>query len=271
MYSVTIRKEIEDENDPTGKVIVEHKIYFYLLLELQSSNDFSMPIRIFSYIWQIWRDYITNQVAESNGKRISDVINRKTFKLPAVVPIVLYNGSASWTASRNLKDCIANSELFGKYVVDFEYILIDINNYTEEDLVEVGNCISAIFMLDQKISDTEFVSRLSFILREMLDRDSPEVLHIKNWLEVILPDNIKDKVMQIFDETKRKDDGYVTATIARTLAEQQEQALQRGLAEGRLAEKYTTAKKLLDKGMDEYFISDTTGLSVAEIKKLLVN
>ncbi len=50
LYSVTLKKSVDGE-------VIEQKVYFYLLLELQSRNDFSMAIRIFSYIWQIWRDY----------------------------------------------------------------------------------------------------------------------------------------------------------------------------------------------------------------------
>ncbi len=100
-----------------------------------------------------------NEVASSNKKTIADVMNKKSFKLPAVVPIVLYNGAEPWTASRNLRDCIVDGDLFGKSIIDFEYILVDVKNYTKEDLVEQGDAISAVFLLDQKTEPEEFIIR----------------------------------------------------------------------------------------------------------------
>jgi hypothetical protein len=56
----------------------------YLLLEMQSSVDFRMPYRLLLYQVEIWRYLLQNE---------EDALsNRKTFQLPPIIPIVLYNG-----------------------------------------------------------------------------------------------------------------------------------------------------------------------------------
>lgn len=52
-----------------------------ILLELQSTVDFSMPMRLYFYISEIYRKIIKNKT--------KSVIKGKDFKLPAVVPIVV--------------------------------------------------------------------------------------------------------------------------------------------------------------------------------------
>ena len=48
-------------------------------------------------------------------------------KLTAIVPIVLYYGTNKCTCARNLKDIINESQLFWDNILDFKYILVDIN------------------------------------------------------------------------------------------------------------------------------------------------
>lgn len=59
-------------------------VVFYLLLELQSSVDYRMAYRLLLYQVEIWRYLLHNQKDGLN--------NTATFRLPPIVPIVLYNG-----------------------------------------------------------------------------------------------------------------------------------------------------------------------------------
>ena len=52
------------------------EVIFYIILEFQSSVDYSMPIRLFLYMSEIWREVLKNTEK-------SDV-KRKDFKLPAI-------------------------------------------------------------------------------------------------------------------------------------------------------------------------------------------
>ena len=99
------------ESDLVYKVNTKKgSVYLFFLLELQSYNDFTMPFRLLVYITAIWLDYFKN--CDKDARR------KKSFRLPAVIPIVLHNGGRSWTASSRFKEMIDKAELFGNYVVD---------------------------------------------------------------------------------------------------------------------------------------------------------
>ena len=67
----------ECESDIVYKAkIGDTEAIFYILLEFQSRVDYTMPIRLLFYICEILREYCKND---------------KNIKIPAVVPIVLYN------------------------------------------------------------------------------------------------------------------------------------------------------------------------------------
>lgn len=129
----------ELESDIVYKATIENKeVIFYILLEFQSYVDYSMPIRLFLYMSEIWREVL------KNTKKID--AKSKEFKLPAIVPIVLYNGEYKWTVERKFKNVINKSELFGNNIIDFEYILIDINIYEKDELMKLKNIASAVFL-----------------------------------------------------------------------------------------------------------------------------
>lgn len=60
------------------------QVIFYVLVELQSTVDFQMPHRLLFYMVEIWRDFLKNTPEEET--------KRKQFRLPAIVPLVIYNG-----------------------------------------------------------------------------------------------------------------------------------------------------------------------------------
>ncbi|MTI96911.1 MAG: Rpn family recombination-promoting nuclease/putative transposase [Firmicutes bacterium] len=61
--------------------LADRDIIFYLLLELQATVDFTMPFRLLLYMVEIWRSFLLNK-----GKNITG----KDFRLPVIVPCVLY-------------------------------------------------------------------------------------------------------------------------------------------------------------------------------------
>jgi predicted transposase/invertase (TIGR01784 family) len=68
--------------------------YVYLLLEFQSSADVWMALRVMVYVGLLYQDLIKTGVASSPGQ------------LPAVFPIVIYNGDPAWAACRDVAELI---------------------------------------------------------------------------------------------------------------------------------------------------------------------
>ena len=114
-------------------------IIFYVLMELQSTVDFLIPYRLLLYMNEIWRDIFKNIPLKE--------AERKSFRLPAIIPIVLYNGQAKWTVPLNFKETLDSYELFKDHVLDFQYILINVHSYDKEELLTLSGVIGQCFYL----------------------------------------------------------------------------------------------------------------------------
>jgi hypothetical protein len=125
------------ELDILYKLKINRKdIYFYILLELQSTVDYTMPLRLLNYMIEIWRKYIEEEGYKKERK--------KDFSLPAIVPMVIYNGKKGWTAKGSFKEIQQGFELFGKHLLDFEYLLFDVNQYKKEELLKIANVMAVV-------------------------------------------------------------------------------------------------------------------------------
>ncbi|OIQ53868.1 Rpn family recombination-promoting nuclease/putative transposase [Neomoorella thermoacetica] len=73
----------------------DRNVIFYVLLELQSTVDYLIPFRLLLYMVEIWREIYTNTPQHERES--------KHFRLPPIIPAVLYNGAGSWTAALSLQ------------------------------------------------------------------------------------------------------------------------------------------------------------------------
>ena len=187
----------ENESDIVYKANIDGKeVIFYILLEFQSSVDYRMPLRLFFYINEILREYVKNLNKE-------DKKNKKGFKIPAVVPIVLYNATREWTVPRYFKDIVKNNELFGETIVNFKYELFDVNHeYTKEELIKNNNITSAIFLLDQKVEPLEFFNRLKVVALEFNRLTTREKEILKHWINNTVDETIAENAVKILEVNK---------------------------------------------------------------------
>ncbi len=258
------------------------ELIFYVLLEFQSSVDYSMPIRLLFYMIEIWRDVLKEVKNEA--------IKKKDFMLPAIIPIVAYNGADKWHVPTHFKEKIKEYERFGTTLLDFEYILLDVNQYNKEELIEKQSIASAIFLLDQKIDVEEYMKRIATITKVFSKLTVEEKLELKNWIKNTLQDEVAKQAIEILDTNKKEVDGMV-ANITRTIEEMKEAAkfkglqegkqeglqqgrqeglqagLQEGLQKGRQEEKLELAKALLDI-LDNEMIAQKTKLPLDVVQDL---
>ena len=87
----------ETDSDLIYKVALtpEQDAYFYILMELQSSVDDKMPLRMLEYVTQLYRVSAEDKSLKTTSK-----------KLPAIFPIVFYNGDKAWRQSPQIADMI---------------------------------------------------------------------------------------------------------------------------------------------------------------------
>ena len=106
--------------------LINQNVVFYLLVELQASVDFTMPFRLLQYMVEIWRSYVKDMK-----------FSGKDFRLPVIIPCVLYNGQKNWTACKSFGEYQAGFEMFSDHALNFKYLLIDVNRYKQEELLQL--------------------------------------------------------------------------------------------------------------------------------------
>ena len=275
----------ETESDLIYKIqFHDREVYIYILIEFQSTVDPFMALRVLNYITNFYMDFLVN--------------NRGVNKLPAVFPIVLYNGAAPWTAPVNLSALIEQMPPLGTFGLDFQYFLIAENQYSQEALLNIRNIVSTLFLAeshyDLEVLEAELLNVFSS------ESDKKAVSLFLNWfkqlashgrlesddyesLESIYRNEEEVKTMLVtalerererfFQNGLRegrqegKQEGLLEGKQEGLLEGKQEGLLE-GKQEGRIEEKIETAKAMLAKGMEITLISEITNLSETQLSEL---
>lgn len=247
------------EADLVYKVNIDgNSVYFYLL-ELQSRVDYQMPYRLMLYMVEIWR----NILKETDKKEA----RRKDFKLPVIIPCVLYNGSEKWTAKRSFKETLYEYEQFGELVIDFKYILFDIRRYRDEELLELANLIAAVFFIDKtKDKSNEIIGRLQEVAVKLQGLSDEDTNVMWNWIMNIIARGLKSEVKKEIDDIFQKEGKVKNMVYALERAFRKEKMEAR--MEGKMEVKIEVIQEMLKEGDSLEKISRVTKLTIDEVKKI---
>ncbi|MBU3105494.1 Rpn family recombination-promoting nuclease/putative transposase [Clostridium gasigenes] len=210
----------------------DEEVIFFVLLEFQSRIDYSMPIRLFFYISEILRREIKPEKIKSKSKNI---------KIPAVVPIVLYNGQKTWDAEVSFRNIVSEEQLFSNSIIDFTYNIVDVNNYSKDTLLNLKSVTGAIFLLDQKINEEEFLERIKLIALTFDKMSESERNILLHWITQTTEEPIAKSSKEILLADK-KEVIKVVANNSNIIKEMEEKAELRGEEKG---EKKGMAKSLI--------------------------
>jgi predicted transposase/invertase (TIGR01784 family) len=212
---------------------------FYVLLELQATVDYTMPFRLLLYMVEVMR-----RVFLDTDQKVRET---KAFRLPVVVPIVLYNGSEKWSAVLSFREYLENEQSFGTNVLDFRYVLLNINNIDENVLLSIENLVNAVFFLDQKDTTKNLLRKLR-ATEKILERFSEDQrVDFMAWLWDVLREKLKklpphvgievEKSIQAMEKGKSDNMTYAIERMLDALEEKgleqgREQGLEQGLERG---------------------------------------
>lgn len=149
-------------------------VYLYLLIEFQSRVDPWMAVRMMTYVGLLYQDLI----------RRGEVLPER--KLPPVLPIVLYNGDAKWTAATDIAQLIPKAPgLVAKYLPKLEYLLIDENQYGEADLAGLKNLVAAIIRFEHPENEQALL-KLIDLVNEWLEGNPELKRTFAIWIRAVL-------------------------------------------------------------------------------------
>ncbi len=131
----------------------------YCLFEHQSTPDAWMPLRLLRYILNIWEQFRKQNPAAK--------------KLPPVLPLVLFQGGATWAADLSLSGLIAIPDGLAPYQPEFRHLLVDLDHINAGELR--GTLMVRASLLALKASGKGMhheLPRLFQLLAELTHQDS---------------------------------------------------------------------------------------------------
>ena len=214
------------ESDLVYKVYSkEGVVYLFFLLELQSYNDFTMPFRLLVYMTAIWLDHFKN--CDKNKR------SQKGYRLPAIMPIVLHNSERNWTASCKFSQMISNAELFGKYVVDFEYALISVNTLTESKISNSNTLIDNIFLADKKRTRQDWTDGIAELMYRIRAMDTNDLNEWITWFSNVIRKLNEDERGELITQLKEGDEKDMCSSFERLLNKEKADGRAEGWKDGR--------------------------------------
>ena len=176
--------------------IKEKNVFF--LIEHQSTIDYSMPYRILIYQMEIMRSAI--EVSK---------IKTKEYKIPTVIPIVLYTGKQKWNAVQTLRDSQEVLEE-GISAEPSKFNLVDINYLNKEELLEDDSFFSKVLLLEKANNSKEIIEALEKIMPKI----KPEQKDlIKRIISLILVKKIGQEKAKELVKKMKGDEGNMLAVL----------------------------------------------------------
>lgn len=160
-------------NMPDGKEII-----IFILQELQSYVDYTMIFRILVYVVNTLVKYFLDVDKKER--------ERSGFRLPAMVPIVFYNGAERWTAAMNLRSYQNNGELFGEHILNLEYYLVNLAEIEEEYILSTNTVLDNIMYCDKFRQKLELAGALRRAYTRIQQLGLQEQEEFRNWVKYIL-------------------------------------------------------------------------------------
>ena len=231
-----------------------------ILIEHQTRVDYRMAYRILNYQIEIMR---ANEVENP----------KKEDKECLVIPIVLYTGKEKWTAKNYIKEI--QERLYEEKIIkrgEIElgtlgyYTIVDVNNYTKEELLEKEGILSKI-MLIEKERNTKDLIRTMFEIKEKIEEEKNKEI-VYTTMEIALNKKFGTKVARkIMEKIIGKESGDMLAVEEMILEENKmlrDEGRKIGISEGIIR----VAKEMLRNGVNDKYVEKYTHLSKEKIEKI---
>lgn len=228
----------------------------FILIEHQTKIDYSMPYRIMEYQYKI-----TKSAVDINK------LKQKEYKIPIVIPIVLYTGRKKWNAKKYIKEAQESFEQYNGEELG-KYKLVDVNDYTDEELLKEKTFLSKAMLIESRENTGKIVEYLEKIINT-LNKDKEYNQKHKELMAVMLDLTLRrkikeDKITNSLIQKLSNNGGVEMLAILDTIDEEN----RRILNQGRQEERKIVAKRMKEENMPIDSIIKFTGLSKKQIEKL---
>jgi len=150
-------------------------LYVLLLLEFQATVDAAMSVRMLSYTALLYE------------RLVADGVLRAHKALPPVLPVVIYNGRAAWTAAVEMSDLVVSGgEALSRFQPSQRYYLLDETRLSDAELPS-GNLVSSLVGLEKTRGRSAFGERLQGLIELLRGQDDEELRQVfATWVTTVL-------------------------------------------------------------------------------------
>jgi predicted transposase YdaD len=123
------------------------RVFIYLLIEHQSTNDPNMPLRLLEYMVRIWVDQR----------------KRESGPLAPILPLLISHAPGGWTSPRRLDELFDPDPDFAPFIPSFELPIQDLQHLTNDEIKawSMGACQQlALWMLRDSRTAQRFLDNL---------------------------------------------------------------------------------------------------------------
>jgi predicted transposase/invertase (TIGR01784 family) len=219
-------------------------LYLFILFEFQSSVDRHMPIRFLRYLAEFYQGFATEHGAAET--------------LPAVFPLLLYNGDARWSGADSV-EALIEASLPARFIPHLHYYPVLVNEIPQERLARIHNAVSAVFYVEN--TEPERLAETIDEVIAILSEEAPEAVErFSLWLQNFLAATTggQDAARPVRDLTEVR-------TMFATKLKQYGEELKR---EAREEEAVRVARRLLARGESVSDVTEITELSEERVRAL---
>lgn len=258
IYKITLPQK-EETSGEEQEENPEKTLYMFILQEMQSKVDYTMPFRMLAYMFFLWMREFKNMKTP----------NRKEFRLPAIMPCVLYNGQNNWTAKREFAEVICNSDMLGKYGVNFQYILVDVKRLAKEFICESNTVMDNVLYLDNLKKPEELLEWMENMSKRISQMSYDEQKETEKWIELIVTHRLgKEKAKEVLEFIRTGDDDKMSTGFDQLIDEVEERGIEKGKEKGRNEANIETAQRMLLGNMQISLIVDMTSLPLKKVEDI---
>ena len=226
-------------------------LHVLVLLEFQSRDDPDMALRILEYTALLYRELGRNEALAPEGLR------------PPVLPVVLYNGEAGWTAAREVRELISPVELsLAPYQPSQRYLVLD-ERHVEEDDLPRRNLMTAVVGLEQSRTPEDLAQVVDAIRKRLRGpRDRELRRAFGDWARRMAERfmQYKAETLPTADRSDERDElDEVYMTLVERVGQWPKEWIERGRAQG-LEQGLRHERALLCRQAASRFGSDTARL-----------
>ena len=170
-------------------------------------------------------------------------------KLPAVFPIVLYNGDQKWNAKTEISQCIEKKWISQKYIPKMSYYLIDISKIHNQ---EMDTLVASVVYAEQHSEDNKrenYLENLEYLAQKIVSSELKDAF--TGWFITTFTGIIADQRLEQLKYSLKEKEGNMLATLGeRIYNEGREEGIEKGKGEGREEGRIEVARNMLAGGLN---------------------